>query len=113
MGAWGYGLYENDTSCDVRDFFLGVLKENNSHEGHEAFEVTLNHHSEELDDSNVVLALANLAITFSSLSKELYQKATEAIETELEEIENWSEPEKRMAFLSGYKSFLDVSVHQT
>lgn len=33
MGAWGYGLYENDTSCDVRDFFLEVLKDRESRKG--------------------------------------------------------------------------------
>lgn len=108
MGAWGYGLYENDTSSDVRDFFLGALKELDSHE---AFDVTSGQYEGEINDVNVVLALTSLAINFTSLSKELYEKASEAIDNEFEEIQNWSEPEKRKAFLVAYKGFLDVSVH--
>lgn len=65
----------------------------------------------QMDDINVVLALTNLAIGFSSLSKELHHKALEAIEAELEEIQEWSESEKRKAFLLAYKDYLDVSVH--
>ena len=39
MGAWGSSLYANDTTCDVRDVYLGFLQEQLSNQ--EAYEKTV------------------------------------------------------------------------
>ena len=40
MGAWGATLYANDTACDVRDTYLGFLREQLSND--EAYQNVLN-----------------------------------------------------------------------
>lgn len=109
MGAWGVSLYQSDDGCNVRDFFLSTLQESPNRK-YKAFEVTEKHYSDQMECTNVVLSLANLAITFTSLSPELHEKAIEAIDSDLEAIERWKEPEKRKAFLMAFKEFLNVCV---
>jgi len=48
MGAWGCGLYANDTTCDVRDIYMGFLQAQLSNE--EAYETILTQCHEYLDD---------------------------------------------------------------
>ena len=39
MGAWGAGLYANDSTSDVRDTYMGLLRDQLSDE--QAFEKTM------------------------------------------------------------------------
>ena len=32
MGAWGTGLFDDDTTCDVKDQFIEYIEEGNSAE---------------------------------------------------------------------------------
>ena len=32
MGTWGPGIYQNDTSADIKDFFIKYLKQGSSKE---------------------------------------------------------------------------------
>jgi len=48
MGAWGSGLYANDTTCDVRDTYMRFLQEQLSNT--EAYEKTLTKFDECLQD---------------------------------------------------------------
>ena len=48
MGTWGSGLYANDTTCDIRDTYMGFLKEQLSNG--DAYEKTLAKCNEYLHD---------------------------------------------------------------
>ena len=50
MGAWGSGLYANDTTCDIRDTYMGFLYEQLSSK--EAYEKTLTKCSEYMENSD-------------------------------------------------------------
>nr|WP_240544601.1 DUF4259 domain-containing protein [Exiguobacterium algae] len=48
MGAWGTGMFEDDTTCDVRDDFIDYLKEGQSAEV--ATEIILEEYGEAFDE---------------------------------------------------------------
>ena len=50
MGAWGSGLYANDTTCDVRNTYMKFLQEQISND--EAYKKILEKFSEYLDDED-------------------------------------------------------------
>ena len=84
MGAWGSGLYGNDTTCDVRDTYMGFLKEQLSNQ--EAYEKTLKEYEEDTKDPEEAplfwYALAETQWKVGRLMPEVKGKALEWIEKE-------------------------------
>lgn len=76
MGAWGTGLYSDDTTCDVRDDYIQHLKHGLSHD--EACEKVLGRHVARLGEPEVALvyvALADTAWKYGRLDETLKDKA--------------------------------------
>jgi len=82
MGAWGSGLYENDTTCDVRNFYMDLLRDQLSNQ--EAYDKTLEEFQECIgyDDDEPLLwfALAETQWKVGRLMPEVKAKALEWIE---------------------------------
>ena len=81
MGAWGTTLYENDTTSDIRDTYMGYLKDQLSNE--EALEKTLVEYQELLGDEDeeflLWYALAETQWKVGRLTQEIKEKALEWI----------------------------------
>lgn len=80
MGAWGSGLYENDSTCDVRDTYMGLLGDGLSNV--EAYKKTLEKLGEYIGDQDEPLlwfALAETQWTVGRLLPEVKEKALELI----------------------------------
>lgn len=77
MGAWGSGLYANDTSCDVRDTYMENLMNGLSDE--EAYEKTMEKVWDYLEDLNEAplawFALAETQWKLGRLMPEVREKA--------------------------------------
>ena len=60
MGAWGSGLYQDDVACEVRDYYIDCLRD----EDESAEDKTINYFQDELNDDDdcavVWFALADL-----------------------------------------------------
>jgi hypothetical protein len=82
MGAWGSGLYQNDTTCDVRDTYMGFLQEQLSSQ--EAYEKTLEIYQEFIGDEDdeplLWFALAETQWKVGRLMPEVKARALEWIE---------------------------------
>lgn len=83
MGFWGSGLYENDTTCDVRDTYMNYLMEGISND--EAFKKTVNEYNDCIGDNNdeepfFWLALAETQWSVGRLTPEVKAKALEWID---------------------------------
>lgn len=63
MGAWGTGIFDNDTTCDVRDDFIKYLEEGISAE--EATQIIL---EEYIDESNLEEDLEEISLIFIGLA---------------------------------------------
>ena len=76
MGAWGTGLYSDDTSCDVRDDYVKNLKHGLSNE--EAYQNILDRYGKLLDQPEIAtlvyFALADTAWRYGRLSESLKVK---------------------------------------
>lgn len=77
MGAWGAGLYSDDTTCDVRDDYIQHLKHGLSHG--EACQKVLGRHAARLGEPEVAclayFALADTAWKYGRLDETLKDKA--------------------------------------
>jgi len=84
MGVWGSSLYANDTTCDVRDSYMGYLQEQLSNE--EAFEKTLEDYEELVGDQDEEplfwFALAETQWKVGRLTSDVKEKALEWIKKE-------------------------------
>jgi len=81
MGTWSSSLYGNDTTCDVRDTYIGFLEDGLSND--EAYEKTLDAMKETLEDDEAPLfwyALAETQWKVGRLRPEVREKALEWIE---------------------------------
>ena len=81
MGTWGTTLYANDSTCDVRDTYIGFLEDQLS--GQEAYEKTLEKCHEYIGDQDEPLfwfALAESQWRVGRLLPEVRRKALEWIE---------------------------------
>lgn len=76
MGAWGTGLYSDDTTCDVRDDYVKNLKHGLSNE--EAYQNILDRYGKLLDQPEIAtlvyFALADTAWRYGRLSESLKVK---------------------------------------
>jgi hypothetical protein len=84
MGAWGTGIFQDDTSCDIRDDYNGSLGDGLS--GPQATARVLSAHKTSLADpseSGVVwLALASVQWRHGRLESETLQKALSVIDSQ-------------------------------
>ncbi|MFX3623228.1 MAG: DUF4259 domain-containing protein [Ectobacillus sp.] len=95
MGAWGTGIFDNDTTCDVRDDFYELLEEGLSVE--EATEEVLDRHLEDCDEEEelevvswVYTGLAAAQLEKGLLQEEVRVKAIELIDRGAD-LELWAE----------------------
>lgn len=91
MGAWGSGLYTNDSTCDVRDSYIRYLQEGSGNK--EAYKKTLDEYNELLGDQDepfLWFALAETQWKTGRLLTEVKEKALMWIEQD-GGIELWAE----------------------
>jgi len=103
MGAWGYGIFENDDAMDIRDRFRRHIRK-----GLPMEEVTrrcIEDFPEPMNDVSVVLALAALQMEQRQLQPEIKQRALAMIAGR-KEINSWVDPEKRVQALKSFKQKL-------
>ncbi|HDX9611480.1 TPA: DUF4259 domain-containing protein [Bacillus toyonensis] len=69
MGAWGTGLFDDDTTCDVKEQFIEYLEEDNSIE--EATKLILEEYLDEfdIDEDLEVLSLVYIGLAAIQLEK--------------------------------------------
>ncbi|MDT3497897.1 DUF4259 domain-containing protein [Bacillus toyonensis] len=69
MGAWGTGLFDDDTTCDVKEQFIEYLEEDNSIE--EATKLILEEYLDEfdIDEDLEVLSLVYIGLAAIQLKK--------------------------------------------
>ncbi|GAA0182110.1 hypothetical protein SH2C18_45440 [Clostridium sediminicola] len=98
MGAWGTGIFEDDTTCDVRDDFIDYLEEGLSAE--EATQIIINEYSEEFDVEDdlegmslVYIGLAAIQIEKGCLREDIRYKAINLIERGAD-LALWEESDK-------------------
>jgi len=105
MGTWGSGLYSNDTTCDVRDIYMGFLRDQLSNQ--EAYDRTLEKCSEYIEDLDEAplfwFALAETQWKVGRLIPEVKAKALELIDKG-GGLELWEESESGG---SGWKKTLE------
>ena len=94
MGAWGTGLFDDDTTCDVKDQFIEYIEEGNSAE--EATKLILEEYvdefdiEEELEEMSLVyIDLAAIQLEKGCLQEEVRNKAIALIERA--DLELWEE----------------------
>lgn len=95
MGAWGTGLFDDDTTCDVKDQFIEYLDEGNSAE--EATKLVLEEYVDEFDIgedlevmSLVYIGLAAIQLEKGCLQEEVRSNAVALIERGAD-LELWEE----------------------
>lgn len=92
MGAWGYGIYENDSAVDIAEGFQDYLEEGKS------VETALRRICEDYSDcksEEYVLALVELQIRYGIIvDLPLFDEAKKMC-TDEEAMQDWDEPEKR------------------
>jgi hypothetical protein len=90
MGAWGTGIFDNDTSCDVRDNFINLLEEDKTAE--EATIMILDEYltEEDLQELSLVyIGLASIQLEKNCLQEEVREMAVKMIECG--DLELWDE----------------------
>lgn len=91
MGAWGTGIFDNDTSCDIRDEFINYLEEDKTVE--EATKLILNEYldNDDLEEISLVyIGLASIQMEKNCLQEEVRKIAIEMIERGAD-LELWEE----------------------
>ncbi|SEO40894.1 MarR family transcriptional regulator [Paenibacillus sp. OV219] len=85
MGAWGTGIFDDDTTCDVRDEYSALLEEGLSAE--DASKSLLDNYHDEFEDeedvevmSLVYIGLAGAQLEKNHLLNEIRVKTIELIE---------------------------------
>ncbi|WP_175990216.1 MarR family transcriptional regulator [Bacillus sp. Marseille-Q1617] len=115
MGAWGTGLFDDDTTNDVRDSFIDYLDEGNTPE--EATQLILEEYVEEFDPeedlevmSLVYIGLSSIQLEKKCLQEQVRKTAINLIERgadlELWEDADSKEYEERRKVLREFKERL-------
>lgn len=103
IGAWGYGVFENDDACDVKDRFNQYI--NSGMSVVKATEACAKWWPDCLKDINALLAIAALQMERKSLQPEIKKKCLQMIEVECE-VRQWNNPEKHKRELEKLKNHL-------
>ncbi|MFC0213881.1 DUF4259 domain-containing protein [Paenibacillus chartarius] len=103
MGAWGYGIFDNDDALDIRDRFRRHIRQ-----GLPIEEVTkrcIEDFPDPMNDVSVVLALAALQMEQNRLQMEIKARALVMIE-DRKDIASWVDQKKRIRELEAFKQKL-------
>lgn len=99
MGAWGTGIFDDDTVCDVRDDFIDYLEEGRSVE--EATQIILEEYLDEFDIdedievmSLVFIGLSVIQMEKNCLQSHVHQNAITLIERGAD-LELWKESDEK------------------
>lgn len=115
LGAWGTGIFDDDTSCDVRDSFIEYLDEGNTVE--EATELVLEEYLDEFDPEEDLDVMSLVYIALSAIQmkknclKEQVRKTTINLIEKGGDLELWEDAdpedyEKRKEVLGEFKEKL-------
>lgn len=114
MGAWGTGIFEDDTTCDVRGDFIDYLEEGKSVEL--ATQLIVEEYSDKysIDDDLEVMSLVYIGLSAIQLDKKCLQEQVRKNAIELidrgADLELWEEDEddyeERKRVLSEFKQKL-------
>lgn len=95
MGAWGSGLYQDDVACEVRDYYIDCLRD----EDGSAEDKTINYFQDELNDDDdcavVWFALADTQWKYGRLSETVKSKALEYIDNGIN-LQLWTEADEKL-----------------
>ena len=95
MGAWGSGLYQDDVACEVRDYYIDCLRD----EDESAEDKTINYFQDELNDDDdcavVWFALADTQWKYGRLSETVKSKALEYIDNGIN-LQLWTEADEKL-----------------
>lgn len=95
MGAWGTGLYQDDIACDVRDYYIDCLREDDE----SAENKTLEYFEEEICDDEdgpvVWFALADTQWKYGRLSEMVKNRALEYIDNGIN-LQLWNEVDNKL-----------------
>jgi len=101
MGAWGFGIYDNDAALDARDIVEDLVDRGLTYE--EAFEAIETIHWI-LETPPAVLVLADMQIeNLGRLAGAIGDRVLDVIEGELELLDRWDEPLERERVLLNFK----------
>lgn len=102
MGAWGYGIYDNDAALDARDIVEDLVDRGLTYE--EAFDEAIETVHWILETPPAVLVLADMQIEkLGRLKGEIGDRVLDVIEGELELLDRWEEPLERERVLLNFK----------
>lgn len=114
MSAWGMKLYENDTTCEVRDTFISLIsrqsKWNTSFNYKEAFNEVKYMYREAFFENDVKMALVDLAITFGCVTDEVIKEGLQAIDNSLANVADANSPDEFKEFLVNYRNYVALYV---
>jgi hypothetical protein len=107
MGAWGYGLYDNDTAMDCFSDYEDYIKVGMDEQT--AIQELIKYWY--IIDNNSILVIADLQIkNFGKLDDNIKEVVKKAIQEEKDNISEWRNPEERKKiieeFYSDIKNFL-------
>lgn len=95
MGAWGAGLYQDDVACDVRDYYIDCLRDDDE----SAEDKTINYFQDELNDDDdcavVWFALADTQWKYGRLSEMVKNSALEYIDSGIN-LQLWADEDKKL-----------------
>ncbi|HUC91966.1 MAG TPA: DUF4259 domain-containing protein [Paenibacillus sp.] len=103
MGAWGYGIFDNDDALDIRYRFRRHIRKGLSID--KVTKRCIADFPDPMNDVSVVLALADLQMDHNMLQPEIKRRALAMIE-ERKDIESWVDPNKRINELEAFKQKL-------
>jgi hypothetical protein len=103
VGAWGYGIFENDDAYDVKQKMTKYMKNGTS--ALEAMRECMKEYCLFMDDINVVLAIATLEMEHQCLEPHIRKQCLAMIAEQRDE-KRWKDPEKRFRVLEEIKQKL-------
>ena len=97
MGTWGTGLYQDDTTCDIKDDYITYLKIGMTNEEATRRIIEENDWCFEYEDEGALLwfALADTQWKYGRLLDEVKEKAIECIDSGID-LEKWKEDDEKL-----------------
>lgn len=97
MGAWGTGLYQDDTTCDTKDEYITYLQIGMTNEEATRRIIEENDWCFEYEDEGALLwfALADTQWKYGRLIDEVKEKAIECIDSGVD-LEKWREEDEKL-----------------
>ena len=97
MGTWGTGLYQDDTTCDIKDDYITYLRIGMTNEEATKKIIEENDWCFEYEDEGALLwfALADTQWKYGRLLDEVKEKAIECIDSGID-LEKWKEEDEKL-----------------